>query len=366
MSELTTNCYAEQLSESVRRHGVFKKRTFSLIQILTILSGCMCIACSDMEQEEESEPMYEYYREAMASGLGAWVLADGDIEDFVPSKRGYGQELVGFSGEHAQLVRLLLWVASDDPSTRRNLLLSWFVEQDLSEIRKYSEIDLLGCVSSLSTKALDARRKEIRELIDVYADATEREKWTNYRIRGNTGKTIGRNTETGISELDYVVRTGKTKRFLGNSFLYMSTNQRRLFYDSIPFPPDKIREGWDEWMFSFYFYMLLWRFEPDGSIRRDIIIPRLEAAAKTFGVYWIPRETFETALTYGRIISPAPATHYWDEFSPKEKKERMNEIYMLRSRWLSEMKGRAADSAREKSLLAKYQNSTETLQYIRK
>lgn len=288
--------------------------------------------------DRSAELIAEHYRGAMRESLAiAPHLGYTGVPEVAPDMGGYGQEMLGFSGTHAQLIRLLAWISSSNPADRKNLLLSWFVECDPSEHRHIQE-DLLLTVDSLNKEAHAARSKEIGETIKVFEN--ERMKWRNYRLVDKSGIRIGLNFPTGIYDFDIFIDLGLTNKPLAHALFYMTPDERRHLYNKIPFPPPNLRESPSEWLLTFQLYMLLWRFEPDARLRRDILLPRLEASPNVYGNYWVSADFFTAGKVLTQIF-PEPDRRYWDEFARDERNERLKETRPLQSKWLNQKKEQA-------------------------
>lgn len=192
-------------------------------------------------------------------------------------------------------------------------------------------------VASLNQAEQDKRSQELVETIRVFN--REKQYWVGYRYLDKEGKLVGLNSSTGIEALDYLVEKGKTDRPLGNALFYMTVDERRELYEGLPSLPKplygELRIGAE---IQFSLYMLLWRFEPDANLRRELLVPRLERLILALEKYpahftrydFMPVDVHATLTfdrkTHTQICQTPPNPNFWDEFSETDRKERLAEL----------------------------------------
>jgi hypothetical protein len=247
-----------------------------------------------------------------------------------------GREMVEFWGAHAQFVRLMAWISCGEPDVRKRLLAAWLVERGEAPSGELLEAAIRRLAVSHTDADVTARIQEAREILKQYRSM--KKGFLGLKLAHVSGEKIGLNRETGMQDLDYLIRATPTDRFLGVGLFYMRPEQRRAIYEGIPMAPrlDAVMPRVYAWA-GYPLYVLLWRYEPDASIRREVLVPRMEKLGYPTldGVFASPSAK---GTTFGGVLLPVwvwaargdPV--YWDLIAGSQRKPRREEVKALQDK----------------------------------
>jgi len=240
---------------------------------------------------------------------------------------------VEYWGGHAQFLRLMAWISCGRPEFRESLLAAWLVERGEAPSWQVLEAAIRRLAVSHTEADVGARIQEARKVLRQYGSM--KKELLEQKVVHVNGEKIGMDRETGMKDLDYVIRETRTDRFLGVDLFYMSPGQRRAFYEGIPMAP-----GWHGIMpyeypwAGFNLYVLLWRYEPDASIRRDVLVPRMEKlGCHDAGGIFVSLSAKSISIDnmcfalYGCVAGGDPV--YWGQIADSQRQARLEEVRPL-------------------------------------